>query len=434
MFGIPKNKKYYFIVSRNKSHKRSELEKIWSFATFFLALLALVFTLTVAYEPVSDYINPLVANLASLKPLEKPKDSKYEVFGFAPFWTINKLDSVDFSLITTFAYFGVPIKKEGGLDRSDYGYSVFKSNKVTEIFKKAHSHNTRIVLTITAMKNETIESFLSSDSAQEITIQDTITEVKQRGIDGVNIDVEYIGTPKSIYRDRFSIFITNLTKKMHKEIPNSRVTVSVYASSAKEKKLYDIASIGQSADAVFMMAYDFAVKGSSTASPTAPLYGYREGKYSYDIATAVEDFSRLMPSEKIILGVPYYGYNYLVYGEPRVKAETRPLNSWRGKPLTQTYEMAQRTIKAERQGWDELGQVGWFGYYLSDTDTWRMIFLDDSKSLGIKYDFAKNKNLAGVGIWALGFDHGRQELWNVLRKKFGTKNMADGRIELAEIN
>ena len=50
-----------------------------------------------------------------------------------------------------------------------------------------------------------------------------------------------------------------------------------------------------------------------------------------------------------------------------------------------------------------------------------MIFLDDPKSLSIKYNFAKSKKLGGVGIWALGFDDGRQELWTALRSAFGTK-------------
>ena len=50
-----------------------------------------------------------------------------------------------------------------------------------------------------------------------------------------------------------------------------------------------------------------------------------------------------------------------------------------------------------------------------------MIFTEDTRSLGIKYDFAKANRLAGIGIWALGFDHGRTELWTLLKDKFGTK-------------
>ena len=150
---------------------------------------------------------------------------------------------------------------------------------------------------------------------------------------------------------------------MHEAVPGSRVTVSVYASSAKPgtKKLYDIAAIGNHADGVFMMAYDFAVAGSEVAMPTAPLYGKKEG------------------------------------------------------------------IDAYKTGWDDVGKVSWRAYHIAETDTWRMLFLDDAKSLGMKYDYAMEKNLAGVGMWALGFDSGRSELWNVLRDKFGAK-LTDSRV------
>jgi len=51
---------------------------------------------------------------------------------------------------------------------------------------------------------------------------------------------------------------------------------------------------------------------------------------------------------------------------------------------------------------------------------WNQIWYDDSISLGLKYDFAINKNLKGIGIWALGYDDGRTELWNLIEKKFTT--------------
>ena len=44
---------------------------------------------------------------------------------------------------------------------------------------------------------------------------------------------------------------------------------------------------------------------------------------------------------------------------------------------------------------------------------------DDSLSLSLKYDFAINNNLLGVGIWALGYDGTNPELWDLLSAKFG---------------
>jgi spore germination protein YaaH len=390
----------------------------------FLDITCIALIIMTGMEPASRIISPLI-NSNKLQPLTESKSNK-EVFGFAPHWTFNRLDNVDFNVLTTFAYFGLEIGSDGHLIKEGPGYDTFKSQKATDTFKKAHAHGTRVVLTITQMKNPQIRALMDDPQAQQYTIDETVALVKERGIDGVNIDIEYTGNPGPEYRQKFSTFVANMTEKMHREIPSSRVSVSVYASAVKEPKIYDIASIGNTADLIFMMAYDFAVAGSDNAIPTAPLYGHKEGKYWYDVATAVEDFTKQMPAQKLVLGVPYYGYNYMVY-EPTVKAETRP-TSWRGKSRAQTYSIVQDDITAETEGidsytegWDDYGKVSYKAYRVTASGTWRMVFVDDEKSLKYKYDFVKDKNLAGVGMWALGFDNGKTELWTLLAESFGTR-------------
>lgn len=377
-------------------------------------------------QPAGKIFSPLISPLTPLTPLTNVK-SDHQVFGFAPYWNIDKLDGVNFKVLTTFAYFGVDVSGNGDLDKDSDGYETFKSSKATQLFKKAHANGTRVVLTLTQMKNDPILQLLDDPAAQTNAIDQAVRVVKQRGIDGINIDFEYAGDPGDDYRNKFSGFVGNLTDKMHREMSNSQVTVSVYATSVKEPKIYDIPSLGKVADGVFMMAYDFAVAGSDNAIPTAPMNGHENGKYWYDVATAVNDFLKDMPASKLILGVPYYGYNYLVY-EPAVNAETRPWYSWRGKPASQTYSTVVDKFSGDNpddvdrvtKGWDNNGKVGYIAYHVVDTDTWRMVFMEDARSLGIKYDFAKGKKLAGVGIWALGNDDGKQELWNLLAEKFGS--------------
>lgn len=180
-----------------------------------------------------------------------------------------------------------------------------------------------------------------------------------------------------------------------------------------KKKLYDIKELSKVSDGIFMMAYDFAVKGSDNAIPTAPLYGHKEGKYWYDVSTAVEDFLKLMPANKLVLGVPWYGYEYPV-SEPMVNASTDTGYSYwykywtspwywvwrkayyRPPTIVQTYATSINEVTAEKSGWDNHGKVGWKAY--KEDGSWRMFFMEDTRSLGAKYDFAKAKNLGGVGI------------------------------------
>lgn len=437
-----------------KEKKNIVFQKILTI--FTVLTVSLVYLYTSVVTSIMPIVSPIAENyFDSLRPLKEGKDSK-EIFGFAPYWTINKLDNVDFNTLTTLAYFGVPIAADGNLVTDSTGYDVFKSDKATEIFKRAHDNGTRVVLTVTQMDQDAILMFLDDPSAQQRAIDQTTDMVVKRGIDGINIDVEYVGSPDFSYQEKFNVFVKNMTSVMHKKVPGSRVTVSVLASSAKDpipnrqsgQKLYDIKSLSQNSDGIFMMAYDFATTSSDYAIPTSPLYGHKEGKYWYDVSSAVEDFLKLMPAEKLILGLPWYGYNYPV-NTPQVKAPRNPgyyttyWYRWRKywqfheySSHAQTYANAVEEITPAaanfQSGWDEYGQVGWKAHYDAAAGVWRMIFLEDAKSLGIKYDFAKEKNLGGVGMWALGFDEGKTDLWNVLREKFGAK-LADSRVTSRQI-
>ena len=48
------------------------------------------------------------------------------------------------------------------------------------------------------------------------------------------------------------------------------------------------------------------------------------------------------------------------------------------------------------------------------------IHYDDAFTLSKKYDYAMNNNFQGVGIWALGYDNGNDELWNLIEDYFST--------------
>lgn len=366
------------------------------------------------------------------------KEKRYEVFGFAPYWNLDKFDNVDFNVLTTLAYFGLDIDSNGNF-ADDQGLASIESPKAKRLFDKAHDAGSRVVVTLTQMNNPDIRSLLDSPSAQKRLIEKSTDLVRNKNLDGLNIDFEYVGNPGDGYRNKFTNFVKNITGQMHEKVPGSKVTVSVYASAVKHPKIYDIAAIGKSSDGVFMMAYDFATRTADQAIPTSPLYGHKEGKYWYDISTAVEDFLTQMPANKLILGLPWYGYNYPV-NEPGVKANTqkgyytyywykkRQYSRYISAPAStaQTYSLAKSVGESSKvlNGWDDLGKVGFKAY--QENGTWRMIFLEDEKSLRIKYEFAKENKLLGVGMWALGFDDGRRELWTLLADEFGSK-LADAR-------
>lgn len=381
-------------------------------------------------------LSPLYSN--HIRPVANAPYLNHEVFGFAPHWTLDRLGNVDFNVLTTMAYFGVPVLADGNLDTSNRGYEIFKSDDATRIFNKAHDHGTRIQLTLTQMDAATTEKFLSNKEAQSRAIDQAVSEVSTRGIDGINVDFEYFGSNGGKYRQDFTNFVANLTSALHQRVPGSKVSVALYASAAISPRIYEIASLSRHADQIFMMAYDFAGTNASIAAPTSPLYGARDGSYWYDISTAVDDFLKQMPAHKLVLGLPWYGYNYPVYSpgnnaltqkgyyvssRVRTKRGYKLVKRFVSPPpsLATTYAQLQQIgldAQGYTTGWDDKGQVGWVAY--KRNGVWRMEYQEDTRSLSIKYDFAKERKLGGVGIWALGFEGDSDDFWALLREKFGT--------------
>lgn len=353
-----------------------------------------------------------------LSPIIQKSDvngQRKEVFGFAPHWNLSKLGNIDWNVLTSFAYFSLDVNADGSISRDTYEWDTFQSDRVSSLFNTAKQKGVKRIVTLTQMEAPIIHEFLDNPSAWENLANQSAQLLQEKDLEGINIDIEYIPSDDH-YRQQFSDFMTQYTKIVKVKRPKSFITVSVLASSVRYNKIYDIGHLSNVTDGVLMMAYDFYYAGSEAAGPTAPLYGYNNGKgpYWYDIATAVDDFTKVADPGKIILAVPYYGWDYPT-------SSPAPLADRWGRTTATTNEkaQAQNLIRVTPVGgWDDQAKVSWRGYY--DEDGWHVVYLEDKKSLSYKYSFIKSKSLQGVGIWALGYDNGDEDLWLTLKEQFST--------------
>ena len=102
------------------------------------------------------------------------------------------------------------------------------------------------------------------------------------------------------------------------------------------------------------------------------------------------------------------------------KADRIPGDDVLGFSISQTYAtIADTKLKYKPEiKWDETAQVPYFTYFNEEYGTTRQVYFEDADSIRAKYKFAKTAGLAGVGIWALGYDGGYQELWELLKEEF----------------
>jgi spore germination protein YaaH len=341
-----------------------------------------------------------------------------EVLGFAQAGEVTSgswQPDLNMSLLTTIAYFGVNMNGDGSLVTSDSGYQGWWSAQATSLINAAHNAGDRVVLTVKAFANATIASITGSAQYRQNAVSNIVAQVGQRGVDGVNIDFE--GTDSTV-SSNFTSFVSGVRAGLRSSLPQQAyLTVDTYASAASGGTMYDIGGLSPNVDAFDVMAYDITSPGSASAGPVAPLNGM-----TYADTNTVNSYLRLIAPSQLILGVPYYGYKWST-------TSNQPQAQTTGLASADTYSGAVADLQCAQQltqHWDATFASPWASWYSPSTGdpcagnhgSWRELYYENSESLGAKYDLVNSQHLRGVGIWALGYDTGHQELWNEIAAKF----------------
>lgn len=318
-----------------------------------------------------------------------------EVFGWHPSWEGTGYTNYTFDLLSTVAYFSYEVNPSTGYATTMNSWSN------TPLVQWAHSNGTKVVLCATMMSGHT--NFFGSSTAQSNLIGELIRVVGLRGADGVNIDFEAI---PSGYRTHLTAFMSNLATRMHAEIPDSQVSICLPA--VDWSSLFDVAAYDGFLDRCIIMGYDYSWSTDTQAGPVAPLTGSATFS-SYCEQKSVSNYLALGISPgKLLLGVPYYGYDW-----PTVSFALHANTT--GSGTARMYPAAKSYAATYGYNWDANSQTPYVLY-----GSYRQLWYDDTNSLALKYDFANSKNLAGIGIWALNYDEGTSDLWDLLAEKFAT--------------
>ena len=397
---------------------------------FSFLLPILVLTMLSGIAPAAASTHPLQTGVAAATPSAPNR----EVFGFALASSLSDstvgYPSWNFSLLSTVAFFGVHVQDDGTF-ASDSGATVWNSSQLTSLVSTAHSHSTKVVLTIIMQDfSAGTPHMCAALSHGSTTVANTVAEVKAKGVDGVNVDYEGLNgscgqSDQSWARNNFTSFVASLRTAMPS---GSYISVDTYGSSASDPiGFYDIPGLAPNTDSFFVMDYDLEYSNYSHSplncssfclGPTAPL-----GSYYYNDTTIAQQYVAAAPASKMILGVPYYGRKSCV---PNGSPNQYPT----GGVVADTYldaigeSTAPETLAGSygihRDANDPAGEERWDTWYNTTLKCTRELYWDDTISLGHKYDLVNADNLRGVGIWNLNYGGGASELWNLLAAKFTT--------------
>jgi spore germination protein YaaH len=340
-----------------------------------------------------------------------------EVFGFAPYWELPNWHEWQLNLVSTLAYFSVSYDANGAPEVNNSNWTGWQSQNLTDLVNATHAAGHKVVLTITAgggNTSDTVWSIVSDPAKSAAAINSAVSLMHQRGMDGIAIDME--GTADSKYPGIQGDF-TNFVHNMQNALNGASLFVATYSGSASwTGGIFNIHDLAPYVTAFFIMAYDMAPGNESgTASPNAPL----GGSYTYNDTLSVSQYIQQSGDPaKVILGVPYYGAWWNVSSGGPHAPVTSGMHSDTYAGMFPDF-LNCSCASQWQNGWDDPGATPWTSWWDSGANTRREMYYDNVQSLAAKYDLINNNNIRGVGIWALGYDTGRGELWGLIAEKFG---------------
>lgn len=355
----------------------------------------------------SAYATPLLRNSNSTL-ISAVIPERKQVIGFLPYWLIEKADKDYSPYITQLTYFGLTIETNGHIQKytdeegieGEPGWVALKSGRVDKVLKNAKQHNRTLSLLIFRAENDAITELLSDPvPAARTLIEDLTPIMKEYGFRDLNIDIEHVGRADDDERARFITFLTEVKRGISNNNLGT-LTVEITGSDLIKKNLSDPTRIGRIADYVVIMAYDYHFAGSEVTGPVAPLGGGGT-RYEYDTKITVEKAREIIPAEKIILGIPLYGYQWETIGTIPGSAIIP------GTGQTASHRRVTKQLllcDTCDTGFDEDGKEPYVVYTEDEADVFDQIFYPDARSTQAKVDLAEALEIGGIALWALGYE------------------------------
>ena len=416
-----------------------------------VVLLLLLFLFTIIWYYLSQKYpttSPLKSSRYTLEHIFKPhKNMTAETMGFLPYWEVDKVEDVRLDLLTEINYFALRVDPRGDIvqeveGETDPGWREWNNQKIKDLIARAQIMGSKFSVTFVSQRNSTIETILEKPDIQKRLIANILEQVKSRNLDGVNIDLEYQNncTPhnKSAQghknasnssekaelckiprlQKQFTEFSKSLRNNLKSQSPTISLFVSMMPRAERTPDIFDFPTLVPVYDKFIGMSYDYAGQANEIADATAPMTGFKENKFFFDVTTTYEDFLKVIPKDKILMGVPYYGWDWAVQSGSRIQSKVLTGDNSYAAVVSYARAKEMKELKKSQCEFDEIALQPWCWYTKDQTD--HQVWFENDKSIGIKYDFAKNHRLGGIAIWVLGYDKNYTDLWDMLSNKFAS--------------
>lgn len=254
------------------------------------------------------------------------------------------------------------------------------------ILREAVQFDVRPLLVLTPFSeagvfdNNLVKLVTENPEVQQNLIAALLQTVREKGYAGVDVDFEYI-LPED--RAGYAEFVAALRGVMNANGYTVSVALAPKTSADQRGLLYegmDYPLLGEAADSVFLMTYEWGYAYSPPMA-VAPINKVRQ----------VLDYAvTAIPREKIIMGIPNYGYDWAL-----------PYN--RGVSRADLIGNVEAVRIASENGaqieFDETAQSPYYNYWRQRAE--HEVWFEDVRSIRTKLETVSEYGFRGFGYWNL---------------------------------
>lgn len=225
---------------------------------------------------------------------------------------------------------------------------------------------------------------LSRTSTRQNLVRQLVDAALASGLDGINIDFEYLEEAVGIH---FLQFLRELSVETHK----NNLVLSVDNPVPEDfTSHYDRAEQGRVVDYVIIMGYDEHYVGSEEAGSVASLPWVEQG---------IKDTLAEVPAERVINAVPFYSRLWKTLAGT---LSSEAIGMGQAQEVVTKYNVETYWDKNTSQNYGAFENEG------AEFQIW----IEDAQSIAEKVKLSSQYNLAGVAAWKLGFES--SDVWQAI--------------------
>jgi len=303
-----------------------------------------------------------------------PPPRRFQVSAWVPYWDrarVRASFAAHAADLDEANFFWYEVQPDGSL-------RAFPGAEDAALLAVTRAHSLRVLPTLmNDSDGPHVAALLADEKTRTAHVSEVVALVERMGYDGVDVDYEALPAEA---RDDFTAFIEALAEALHAR--GKLLSVAVHPKTDDQgtwngPRAQDWPRLGAAVDEFKVMAYDYHWRTSSPG-PIAPL-DWVDGVLTYAEQT--------VPPDKIWMGLPFYGYNWVEQKGTGLVWATAGLLIRQRHPATRRDPSSGELYFSYRTGEEQ-----------------HTIYVPDAKAIALKVRWVRqtHPDIAGIAIWRLG--------------------------------